>query len=225
MHIVRIYRPDGSNVDLCRRRLVEEGAAILAPGSEGSELAPGLLPDPGIRLDPELLLSGEVQQVGPAEVVIYKPRWGAFYDTALEAHLRGQASPRSSSAAAISPTARAPRSTRRANATFAWSSPATRSRGCTNAASMELSAIGVTLMSRATCSTRCARRSARTNSESRHQLRVWRTHNFHGGRAKHPTSSRGGTSARLDGGGGCGRARVDVTGQPRLRERQSRRRW
>jgi nicotinamidase-related amidase len=90
VHIVRLYRLDGSNVDLCRRRLVEEGTAILAPGSEGSELAPGLLPDSDIQLDPELLLTGGVQDVGPAEVVIYKPRWGAFYDTALEAHLRSQ---------------------------------------------------------------------------------------------------------------------------------------
>lgn len=64
--------------------------AILAPGSEGSELAPGLLPDSGIRLDPDLPLTGEVQEVGPCEAVIYKPRWGAFYDTALEAHLRSQ---------------------------------------------------------------------------------------------------------------------------------------
>jgi nicotinamidase-related amidase len=90
VHIVRLYRLDGSNVDLCRRRLVEEGTAMLAPGSEGSELAPGLLPDSGIRLDPDLLLTGEVQEVGPCEAVIYKPRWGAFYDTALEAHLRSQ---------------------------------------------------------------------------------------------------------------------------------------
>ena len=88
VHIVRLYRLDGSNVDLCRRRLVEEGTAILAPGCDGSELAPGLLPDSAIRLDPGQLLDGEVQEVGPAEVVIYKPRWGAFYNTALEAHLR-----------------------------------------------------------------------------------------------------------------------------------------
>jgi nicotinamidase-related amidase len=90
VHIVRLYRLDGSNVDLCRRRLVEEGAAILAPGSEGSELAPGLLPDSATRLDANLLLTGEVQAVGPFEVVIYKPRWGAFYGTPLEVHLRSQ---------------------------------------------------------------------------------------------------------------------------------------
>jgi nicotinamidase-related amidase len=88
VHIVRLYRPDGSNVDLCRRATVEEGAAILAPGSEGSEIAPGLLPGDA-RLDGELLLSGGIQTVGENEVVIYKPRWGAFYETPLAEHLRG----------------------------------------------------------------------------------------------------------------------------------------
>jgi nicotinamidase-related amidase len=88
VHIVRLYRPDGSNVDLCRRGLVEAGEAILAPGSMGSELAPGLLHDPVMQLDCELLLAGEIQQVGDGEVVIYKPRWGAFFQTPLESHLR-----------------------------------------------------------------------------------------------------------------------------------------
>src|SRR6516164_10036613 len=49
VHIVRLYQPDGSNVDLCRRSLVEDGAAILAPRSTGSELAPELLTHPDIR--------------------------------------------------------------------------------------------------------------------------------------------------------------------------------
>src|SRR5207244_13482743 len=35
----------------------------------------------------ELLLRGELQRIGEHEVVIYKPRWGAFYDTPLHAHL------------------------------------------------------------------------------------------------------------------------------------------
>src|SRR5438067_1085059 len=69
VHVVRLYRPDGSNVDLCRRRWVEEGAAILAPGSEGSELAPGLLAGGDLRLDPDRLLAGKVQEVGSGEVV------------------------------------------------------------------------------------------------------------------------------------------------------------
>ena len=88
VHIVRLYRPDGSNVDLCRRSLVEDGAAILAPRSTGSELAPELLTHPDIRLDPDLLLAGKVQKIGSREVVIYKPRWGAFFKTPLESHLR-----------------------------------------------------------------------------------------------------------------------------------------
>lgn len=88
VHIVRLYKEDGANVDLCRRSMVESGAAILRPGSPGSELARELLPEPGIRLDAELLMSGAIQQIAPGEVVIYKPRWGAFFKTALEAHLQ-----------------------------------------------------------------------------------------------------------------------------------------
>src|SRR5919198_5777792 len=90
VHVVRLYCADGRNVDLCRRRAVEQGARILAPGSEGAELAPGLLPDPKTRLDPEALLGGELQEVGTREVALYKPRWGAFYGTALEEHLRSE---------------------------------------------------------------------------------------------------------------------------------------
>jgi nicotinamidase-related amidase len=87
VHIVRVYRPDGSNVDVCRRELIEGGAAILAPGASGTELAGGLVPS-GVALDAEALLEGGIQKVGPGEVVIYKPRWGAFFQTPLEEHLR-----------------------------------------------------------------------------------------------------------------------------------------
>jgi nicotinamidase-related amidase len=87
VHIVRLYQPDGSNVDLVRRRLIEQGARIAAPGTTGSQIAAELLPDV-VELDHELLLSGGVQQIGTAEHVIYKPRWGAFYRTSLERHLR-----------------------------------------------------------------------------------------------------------------------------------------
>jgi nicotinamidase-related amidase len=88
VHIVRLYERDGSNVDPCRRHLVERGAAMLTPGSSGSELAPGVLPNPRARLDSGALLAGAVQEIGVDEVVMYKPRWGAFYETPLEAHLR-----------------------------------------------------------------------------------------------------------------------------------------
>jgi nicotinamidase-related amidase len=87
VHIVRLYREDGSNVDPCRRGAVEDGLMVLVPESPGAEIAEGLVPD-GSALDAELLLSGGVQQLGPNEVAIYKPRWGAFYETPLQDHLR-----------------------------------------------------------------------------------------------------------------------------------------
>lgn len=88
VHIVRLYKPDGSNVDLCRRKLIEQGKPLLLAGTPGCRLAPELLPDPGATLDENLLLSGGIQALGPEEVAIYKPRWGAFYQTPLEEHLR-----------------------------------------------------------------------------------------------------------------------------------------
>jgi nicotinamidase-related amidase len=91
VHIVRLYESDGANVDLCRRRAVEQGWGVLVPGAHGSELAEELLPQPGARLDSELLLAGGIQALGPDEVAIFKPRWVAFYGTSLEEHLRAQA--------------------------------------------------------------------------------------------------------------------------------------
>jgi nicotinamidase-related amidase len=90
VHVVRLYEPDGSNVDLCRREAVENGAQLLETGAPGTELARELLPEPDITLDSPLLLAGAIQQLGPREVAIYKPRWGAFYRTPLEEHLRRQ---------------------------------------------------------------------------------------------------------------------------------------
>ncbi|WP_455378246.1 cysteine hydrolase family protein [Petrachloros mirabilis] len=87
VHVVRIYRPDGSNVDLCRRDAVERGHAMLLADSHGSQLAAPLLPA-DIRLDSPLLLAGGIQRVSAREVVIYKPRWGAFYNTPLQDHLQ-----------------------------------------------------------------------------------------------------------------------------------------
>ena len=88
VHVVRIYTEDGSNVDLSRRGLVETGALMLRPGSSGCELAIELLPDPDVGLDSDLLMTRGIQRIGPNEVIMYKPRWGAFYRTALEEHLR-----------------------------------------------------------------------------------------------------------------------------------------
>jgi nicotinamidase-related amidase len=90
VHVVRLYEPDGSNADICRRGLLEGGALILHPGAEGSQLAAELLLDAGQRLDDGLLLGGGVQALAEREVAIFKPRWGAFFGTPLEAHLREQ---------------------------------------------------------------------------------------------------------------------------------------
>ncbi|MGX1806149.1 cysteine hydrolase family protein [Nocardia sp. NPDC055321] len=87
VHVVRLYRRDGSNVDMVRRFAVESGAEIASPGSRGSQIAPELLPG-AVELDHEGLLAGRFQEVGPAEHVMYKSRWGAFYDTGLAEHLR-----------------------------------------------------------------------------------------------------------------------------------------
>ncbi|BBX64454.1 hypothetical isochorismatase hydrolase [Mycobacterium saskatchewanense] len=87
VHVVRLYQADGSNADLARRRSIEQGARYAEPGSPGSQIAPELLPH-AVDLDHELLLAGGFQQVGPAEHVMYKSRWGAFYDTGLDGHLR-----------------------------------------------------------------------------------------------------------------------------------------
>jgi len=91
VHVVRLYEPDGSNVDLCRRHAVERGERLLRTGAPGTELASELLPDPGIALDCPLLLAGGIQRLSGGEVAVYKPRWGAFYRTPLEDHLRAQA--------------------------------------------------------------------------------------------------------------------------------------
>jgi nicotinamidase-related amidase len=88
VHIVRIYVADGSNVDPCRRAAVEQGASFLLAGTDGVQLAEDLLPDPSAELDSERLLAGEPQPFGPGESALYKPRWGAFYETALEDLLR-----------------------------------------------------------------------------------------------------------------------------------------
>ncbi|MDD8018706.1 MAG: cysteine hydrolase [Bacteroidota bacterium] len=90
IHIVRIYKRDGSNVDLCRRGFVEEGNAILAKDSPGCELADELRPSSETKLNFDFLLDGGIQELQPKEMVIYKPRWGAFYETPLHDYLKKQ---------------------------------------------------------------------------------------------------------------------------------------
>lgn len=87
IHVVRCYLPDGSNVDLCRREMIQNGAVLIPPASFGADFPQQLKPDHAATLDWNLLLRGEFQPIGPQEWVMYKPRWGAFYATNLEAFL------------------------------------------------------------------------------------------------------------------------------------------
>ena len=88
VHIVRIYKKDGSNVDLCRRKAIEQGFRVVIENTPGCELAEELFLDQHISLDCRRLLSGAIQKVSSSETIIYKPRWGAFYQTPLEDHLK-----------------------------------------------------------------------------------------------------------------------------------------
>jgi nicotinamidase-related amidase len=88
IHVVRLYLPDGSNAELCRRQVIEDGKKIVAPESEGAELVDELKPDSSIKLNANELLAGELQQIGGNEFIMYKPKWGAFYRTRLEEFLK-----------------------------------------------------------------------------------------------------------------------------------------
>lgn len=88
VHMVRLYRCNGSNVDLCHRAQIEAGRRIAMPGSSGAELIDELKSDPALRLEPDLLLEGKMQEVGPQEWIAYKPRLSAFFQTPIEAHLK-----------------------------------------------------------------------------------------------------------------------------------------
>lgn len=85
-HVIRLYEPGSTDADLVRRGDLEASPGLVAPGSTGSQLAPQLF-DGRIALDPPLLLTGQRQVITDSEVVLYKPRWSAFYRTDLHAWL------------------------------------------------------------------------------------------------------------------------------------------
>jgi nicotinamidase-related amidase len=61
-----------------------------AAGHVGQVACRGIL-EAKTELDDVLLLRGEVQHIGPNEVAMFKPRWGAFFGTPLDAHLQALA--------------------------------------------------------------------------------------------------------------------------------------
>ena len=88
IHVIRLYVQDGSNVDLCRRQMVEQGGQIAVPETAGADLVQALKPDSSVKLDADGLMAGNFQQIGENEFIMYKPRWGAFYKTRLEEFLK-----------------------------------------------------------------------------------------------------------------------------------------
>ena len=88
VHAVRLYLADGTNADLCRKEIVEEGKSIVRPGTLGAELVEPLKRDADVLLDANRLLEGKLQMLADNEWAMYKPRWDAFYGTPLEKHLR-----------------------------------------------------------------------------------------------------------------------------------------
>lgn len=88
VHVVRSYAEDGSNAEPFRRSHIRDAGPVVAPGSTGAEIVEGLVPEGSPRLDWDGLLTGGIVSLGPTEHVMYKPRWGAFYGTLLEGHLR-----------------------------------------------------------------------------------------------------------------------------------------
>jgi nicotinamidase-related amidase len=88
VHVVRLYLADGTNADLCRREMIEEGKVVVLPGSQGAELVEPLKPSPDVQLDSNALLAGKLQMLAENEWAMYKPRWDAFHGTPLEKHLR-----------------------------------------------------------------------------------------------------------------------------------------
>lgn len=87
VHVVRLYRADGSNVDPCRRWQFERGdARPVVAGTWGAELFPATCPSYA-ALDMEALLGGVVQELARGEFAVYKPRFGAFHGTPLREFL------------------------------------------------------------------------------------------------------------------------------------------
>lgn len=88
VHVIRIYKEDASNVDMCRKELIESGVHVVSPNSVGAQLVDAIQPLNAEALNYTGLLEGEIQSIANNEWVMYKPRWGAFYQTQLEEFLR-----------------------------------------------------------------------------------------------------------------------------------------
>jgi nicotinamidase-related amidase len=111
VHVVRLYQPGGDDADRVRRTLLAGGTRIEAPGTlvATNARAP---PERCAGSGPPRLLAGQWQELGSREYALFKPRWSAFYRTALQELLDQSGVDSLVLAAATSPTARGPVSSR-----------------------------------------------------------------------------------------------------------------
>ncbi len=84
VHVVRLYVPGSSDVDRVRRADIERGELVVAPGSSGADIPTSLLPENAVALDSAQLLREGSQSIGNQEMIMFKPRWSAFYRTGLQ---------------------------------------------------------------------------------------------------------------------------------------------
>jgi nicotinamidase-related amidase len=87
-HVIRLYHPDGSNAERCRKEQIAAGQRIVSPGSEGAAILQELLPQDAKAVHHQELLNGTIAQVADHDYVLYKPRWGAFFQTQLQEALQ-----------------------------------------------------------------------------------------------------------------------------------------
>lgn len=85
VHVIRIY--EGEDIDLVRRQALTPDGRVVRAGTHGANIPSELLVDPTLLLDADGLLSGGLQEIDFNEVVMWKPRWSAFFRTPLEQHL------------------------------------------------------------------------------------------------------------------------------------------
>jgi len=90
IHVIRLYLEDGSNAELCRKQSIMLGNPIVAPGSTGAGIIAELLPSNAGKYSDQSLLGGGMIPISPYDFVIYKPRWGAFYNTELDNWLQSR---------------------------------------------------------------------------------------------------------------------------------------
>jgi nicotinamidase-related amidase len=63
-HVIRLYRPDGSNVDLFRRQVIGNGKQVVIARSDGAQLMDELKPSPNIKLNSSYYFQAGFSKLG-----------------------------------------------------------------------------------------------------------------------------------------------------------------